>query len=191
MGHFRTLPHAIFQRREGCEPYILRVCSWHFPPHGAALLSGLSSVTPQGCVVGCYPAVCSVQDYCIRPEKMGAPRKDLADAILSYNGNDSQKNGEPFFKSLSEDYSSDPRRRAVAPVNTYTALSSRWRGLSASDVLAPLLTPLTLWRNPPVGGRAANHTSHVYAVGTSLPIIPTIQKAGIEKATTIHPVCMQ
>ena len=80
MGHFRTLPHAIFQRREGCEPYILRVCSWHFPPDGtprstavrfrrgvhgvsknAALLSGLSSVTPQGCVVGCYPAVCSHQ----------------------------------------------------------------------------------------------------------------------------------
>lgn len=71
-------PHAICQRREGCEPYILRVCSWHFPPSGnprstavqfrrgvhgvfknAALLSGLSSVTPQGCVVGCYPAVCS------------------------------------------------------------------------------------------------------------------------------------
>ena len=42
----------------------------------------------------------------------------------------------------------------------------------------------------PVGGRAANHTSYVYAVGT-LPIIPTIQKAGIEKGTTIHPVCMQ
>lgn len=73
-------PHAICQRREGCEPYILRVCSWHFPPSGnprstavqfrrgvhgvsknAALLSGLSSVTPQGCVVGCYPAVCSHQ----------------------------------------------------------------------------------------------------------------------------------
>ena len=71
---------------------------------------------------------------------------------LSYNGNDSQKNGEPFFKSLSA-FASDPRRRAVAPVNTYTALSSRWRGLSASDVLAPLLTPLTLWRNPPIGGR--------------------------------------
>lgn len=58
--------------------------------------------------------------------------------------------GEPFFKSLSEGYSSDPRRRAIeAPVITCTALSSRWRGLSASDVLAPLLTPLTLWRNPP------------------------------------------
>ena len=37
-----------------------------------------------------------LQDYYIRPEKMGAPRKDLADAILSYNGNDSQKNGELF-----------------------------------------------------------------------------------------------
>lgn len=34
MGHFRTLPHAICRRREGCEPYILRVCSWHFPPSG-------------------------------------------------------------------------------------------------------------------------------------------------------------
>lgn len=177
---------ALSSRWEGCEPYILRVCSWHFPPDGrdsrpciqcacsstrlsqqykkleskrvrpyiqcvcswhppdgnprstavrfrrgvhgvsknAALLSGLSSVTPQGCVVGCYPAVCSVQDYCIRPEKMGAPRKDLADAILSYNGNDSQKNGEPFFKLLSA-IASSPRRRAVAPVNTYSALSNR------------------------------------------------------------------
>lgn len=94
------------------------------------------------------PGSVQLQDYYIRPEKMGAPRKDLADAILSYNGNDSQKNGEPFFQSLSA-FASDPRRRAVAPVNTYTALSSRWRGLSASDVLAPLLTPLTLWRNPP------------------------------------------
>ena len=74
-----------------------------------------------------------LQDYYIRPEKMGAPRKDLADAILSYNGNDSQKNGEPFFKSLSA-FASDPRRRANAPVNTYSALSSRWRGLSVSDV---------------------------------------------------------
>ena len=53
-----------------------------------------------------------------------------------------EKDGEPFFKSLSA-FASDPRRRAVAPVNTYTALSSRWRGLAASDVLAPLLTPLT------------------------------------------------
>ena len=41
-----------------------------------------------------------LQDYYIRPEKMGAPRKDLADAILSYNGNDSQKNGEPFYRPL-------------------------------------------------------------------------------------------
>ena len=93
--------------------------------------------------------MCSHQDYYIHPEKMGASRKDLADAIQSYSDNDSQKNGEPFFKSLSE-FSSDPRRRAIeAPVITCTALSSRWRGLSASDVLAPLLTPLTLWRNPP------------------------------------------
>ena len=29
---------------------------------------------------------------------------------------------------------SDPRRRAEAPVVTYSALSSRWRGLSVSDV---------------------------------------------------------
>ena len=43
------------------------------------------------------PGSVQLQDYYIRPEKMGAPRKDLADAILSYNGNDSQKNGEPFF----------------------------------------------------------------------------------------------
>ena len=69
------------------------------------------------------PGSVQLQDYYIRPEKMGAPRKDLADAILSYNGNDSQKNGEPFFKSLSA-FASDPRRRANAPVNTYSALSN-------------------------------------------------------------------
>ena len=34
------------------------------------------------------------------------------------------KIGEPFFKSLSE-FSSDPRRRAEAPVVTYSALSFR------------------------------------------------------------------
>ena len=70
------------------------------------------------------PGSVQLQDYYIRPEKMGAPRKDLADAILSYNGNDSQKNGEPFFKLLSA-IASSPRRRAVAPVNTYSALSNR------------------------------------------------------------------
>ena len=36
--------------------------------------------------------------------------------------------------SLEEWRASDPRRRANAPVNTYSALSSRWRGLSVSDV---------------------------------------------------------
>lgn len=46
------------------------------------------------------PGSVQLQDYYIRPEKMGAPRKDLADAILSYNGNDSQKNGEPFYRPL-------------------------------------------------------------------------------------------
>jgi hypothetical protein len=44
-----------------------------------------------------------------------------------------QKIGEPFFQSLSA-FASDPRRRAEAPVVTYSALSSRWRGLSVSDV---------------------------------------------------------
>ena len=52
-----------------------------------------------------------LQDYCVRPEKIG----------------------EPFFQSLSA-FASDPRRRANAPVNTYSALSCRWRGLSVSDV---------------------------------------------------------
>ena len=42
-------------------------------------------------------------------------------------------------------------RRTEVPGTSFSALSSRWRGLSASDVLAPLLTPLTLWRNPPIG----------------------------------------
>ena len=83
-----------------------------------------------------------LQDYYIRPEKMGAPRKDLADAILSYNGNDSQKNGEPFFKSLSA-FASDPRRHAFAPVDTYSALSKRnlaplrsWAGQHEAAVTA-------------------------------------------------------
>ena len=44
-------------------------------------------------------------------------------------------------------------RRTEVPGTSFSALSSRWSGLSASDVLAPLLTPLTLWRNPPIGGR--------------------------------------
>ena len=34
-----------------------------------------------------------------------------------------EKIGEPFFQSLSA-FASDPRRRANAPVNTYSALSS-------------------------------------------------------------------
>ena len=70
------------------------------------------------------PGSVQLQDYYIHPEKMGASRKDLADAIQSYSDNDSQKNGEPFFKSLSA-FASDPRRRANAPVNTYSALSNR------------------------------------------------------------------
>lgn len=44
--------------------------------------------TPSGSV--------QLQDYYIHPEKMGASRKDLADAIQSYSDNDSQKNGELF-----------------------------------------------------------------------------------------------
>lgn len=43
------------------------------------------------------PGSVQLQDYYIHPEKMGASRKDLADAIQSYSDNDSQKNGEPFF----------------------------------------------------------------------------------------------
>ena len=58
-----------------------------------------SNTTRMRCWV--LPGSVQLQDYYIRPEKMGAPRKDLADAILSYNGNDSQKNGEPFFQPLS------------------------------------------------------------------------------------------
>ena len=61
-----------------------------------------------------------LQDYCVRPEK----------------------NGEPFFQSLSE-FSSDPRRRANAPVNTYSALSKRnlaplrsWAGHTEAAVTA-------------------------------------------------------
>ena len=50
-----------------------------------------------------------LQDYCVRPEKIG----------------------EPFFQSLSA-FASDPRRHAFAPVDTYSALSSS-KVLSASD----------------------------------------------------------
>ena len=54
-----------------------------------------------------------LQDYCVRPEKIG----------------------EPFFQSLSEVVpSSDPSRHTEVPGYTYSALSSRWRGLSVSDV---------------------------------------------------------
>ena len=42
-----------------------------------------------------------------------------------------EKDGEPFFKSLSA-FASDPRRHAFAPVDTYSALSSS-KVLSASD----------------------------------------------------------
>ena len=65
-------------------------------PIGAALLSGLSSVTTLGCAVGYHPAVCSVQDCYIRPEKMGAPmnRSGETDAV-QIGGNDSQKMGLP------------------------------------------------------------------------------------------------
>ena len=62
-----------------------------------------------------------LQDYCVRPEKIG----------------------EPFFKSLSA-FASDPRRRANAPVNTYSALSFRnlapqhfWDGLMTGRNLSP------------------------------------------------------
>ena len=45
--------------------------------------TGMLGTTPSGSV--------QLQDYYIHPEKMGASRKDLADAIQSYSDNDSQK----------------------------------------------------------------------------------------------------
>ena len=55
----------------------------------------------------------------------------------------------PVVKSCLPPIISGVPRRTEVPRTSFSALSSRWRGLSASDVLAPLLTPLTLWRNPP------------------------------------------
>ena len=54
------------------------------------------------------PGSVQLQDYYIHPEKMGASRKDLADAIQSYSDNDSQKNGELF----SSHYRSFPQTHA-------------------------------------------------------------------------------
>lgn len=56
----------------------------------------------------------------------------------------SKKIGEPFFKLLSA-ITSSPRRRAVAPVNTYTALSSRW------EVCEPYILRVCSWHFPPDG----------------------------------------
>ena len=54
-------------------------------------------------------------------------KKELPPAFrLQLPGHGSSSGGEPFFKSLSE-FSSDPRRRAEAPVVTYSALSSNNR----------------------------------------------------------------
>ena len=67
-----------------------------------------------------------LQDYYIHPEKMGASRKDLADAIQSYSDNDSQKNGEPFFHPLlmlSQGHPDVPLKHPDSPIS---ALSSRW-----------------------------------------------------------------
>lgn len=54
-----------------------------------------SNTTRMRCWV--LPGSVQLQDYYIHPEKMGASRKDLADAIQSYSDNDSQKNGELFI----------------------------------------------------------------------------------------------
>jgi hypothetical protein len=72
--------------------------TWRFQKCCTTVWLVFSNTTRMRCWV--LPGSVQLQDYYIRPEKMGAPRKDLADAILSYNGNDSQKSGEPFYRPL-------------------------------------------------------------------------------------------
>ena len=60
--------------------------------HGAALLSGLSSTEEPGCSELLRPAVCSfrtIASVLRRMEVYAASRRDLANAIQSYNDNDS------------------------------------------------------------------------------------------------------
>lgn len=117
MGIFRTIPMP-FVKEGRTRPYIPCACSsilprkpkidtspipvrrtWRFQKCCTPVWLVFSNTTRMRCWV--LPGSVQLQDYYIRPEKMGAPRKDLADAILSYNGNDSQKSGEPFFQPLS------------------------------------------------------------------------------------------
>ena len=84
--------------------------------------TGMLGTAPSGSV--------QLQDYCVRPEKIGEPYfcyyRLLPQVARTYlctrNLSDSPKE-RAVFKSLS-DSSSDPRRRAEAPVVTYSALSS-------------------------------------------------------------------
>lgn len=60
--------------------------------HGAALLSELSSTEEPGCAELLRPAVCSfrtIASILRRMEVYAASRRDLANAIQSYNDNDS------------------------------------------------------------------------------------------------------
>ena len=119
--------------------------------HGAALLSELSSTEEPGCSELLRPAVCSFKNQDTLPEKdwravlppiiAGVPRRtEVPGTSFSALSKGTwhrrttehelnrasqqqqlQKIGEPFFQSLSA-FASDPRRRANAPVNTYSAL---------------------------------------------------------------------
>lgn len=73
--------------------------TWRFQKCCTPVWLVFSNTTRMRCWV--LPGSVQLQDYYIHPEKMGASRKDLADAIQSYSDNDSQKNGEPFFQPLS------------------------------------------------------------------------------------------
>ena len=68
--------------------------TWRFQKCCTPVWLVFSNTTRMRCWV--LPGSVQLQDYYIHPEKMGASRKDLADAIQSYSDNDSQKNGELF-----------------------------------------------------------------------------------------------
>ena len=116
--------------------------------HGAALLSELSSTEEPGCSELLRLAVCSFRTIASVLRRMES--RFTAHYCRGAQPYRSTRNSFPHspkeravFKSLS-DSSSDPRRRANAPVNTYSALSKRnlapqhfWDGLMTGRNLSP------------------------------------------------------
>ena len=87
------------------------------------LLDGLSN-SPRLEMVDSNPSISAAKVQQNSEITKLSSKKELPPAFrLQLPGHGSSSGGEPFFKSLSE-FSSDPRRRADAPVVTYSALSS-------------------------------------------------------------------